>query len=489
MQQEPETPPQQPEQPPAPQFEYAPIDQPAPVIPSHKKRNIIIAVILSLVLVIASVTIYFVAYPQKKTETLTGIAKQATLLPKELKDAIKKYLGISPEEYLRQSQTADNLGNELKRLNAEDSDEYAGAHLDKDGKGYISVTNDDAANKLSPGTRKQIVELSTQRLKDIYNQSKEWQNTLPADQKAAIVSIEIDNANNRINIAVFDTAIGRKIVLPQHLEGGAVIVYKPVGTTKPTPGPTPTPAPKPTPTPQPAPTPAPAPDIGYLIGDGYNIDITYQGKPNFATCSIGFPVIMPNGKIGALTSGHCKQVMTNYKGTPPLWVENRNTTTQRTIQLGDFGPYQYGNTYDYAVIVLTDYVAASYKNAGVRTNTSPLKVTGMTEPIQGAPVCKYGRTGGWACGRITSSSITFGGAEKYPNGTYPSIAGFGTDACIRPGDSGGPVISGTKAVGITARVVSATGNCGDAGNTQRGGAAVPVTTTMSQLGGYRLLTH
>ena len=169
-----------------------------------------------------------------------------------------------------------------------------------------------------------------------------------------------------------------------------------------------------------------------------------------------------------------------YKGGA-LFLESKPTE-----EIGNFGISKYTAPDDYAVITLNSKYAALYKDAGIRTKKSPLYITGTTSPVQGAPACKAGRTSGWTCGRITSASTTFIGAAAYANGTYPRISGFGIDTCARPGDSGGPFVTGTKAVGIGARVMTVRGNCGDKNASQTGGAAYPIETALKQLPGYKL---
>ncbi|WAP52031.1 LPXTG cell wall anchor domain-containing protein [Arthrobacter sp. ATA002] len=77
-------------------------------------------------------------------------------------------------------------------------------------------------------------------------------------------------------------------------------------------------------------------------------------------------------------------------------------------------------------------------------------ITGVVEAVNGAPVCKSGRTTGWSCGEVT------GLGEFYVlghNGSDDIRGVWGFESTLEenaaPGDSGGSVISGTNAMGIT----------------------------------------
>lgn len=148
-------------------------------------------------------------------------------------------------------------------------------------------------------------------------------------------------------------------------------------------------------------------------------------------CSVGFSV---NG--GFITAGHC--------GT------TGSTTTQPS---GTFRGSSFpGNDYSWV------QVASGNTPRGLVNNYAGGNVTvsGSTEAAVGASVCRSGSTTGWHCGTIQArnSSVT------YPQGTVNGL--IRTNVCAEPGDSGGSLIAGNQAQGVTS---GGSGNCSSGGTT------------------------
>jgi len=70
-------------------------------------------------------------------------------------------------------------------------------------------------------------------------------------------------------------------------------------------------------------------------------------------------------------------------------------------------------------------------------------VAGSSEQGIGASVCRSGRTTGWRCGVIQEKNVTI----NYGDGDIPGMATG--SACAEGGDSGGSVLSGNQAQGVT----------------------------------------
>jgi streptogrisin C len=68
-------------------------------------------------------------------------------------------------------------------------------------------------------------------------------------------------------------------------------------------------------------------------------------------------------------------------------------------------------------------------------------VMGTATPTAGAPVCRSGATTGRRCGTVTATDVT----ANYATG--PVLGLTLTTACSEGGDSGGPFVSGSSAVG------------------------------------------
>jgi streptogrisin C len=169
---------------------------------------------------------------------------------------------------------------------------------------------------------------------------------------------------------------------------------------------------------------SPRPLIDVIGGNAY-----YIGSGT--RCSIGFSVTG-----GFVTAGHCGRTGA--------------TTTQPS---GTFRGSSFpGN--DYAWV----QVAAGNTPRGLVNNYAggTVSVAGSQDAAVGATVCRSGSTTGWHCGtiRARNTSVT------YPQGTVSGL--IQTNVCAEPGDSGGSLIAGTQAQGVTS---GGSGNCSSGGTT------------------------
>ncbi|MEV4410316.1 alpha-lytic protease prodomain-containing protein [Catellatospora sp. NPDC049609] len=167
----------------------------------------------------------------------------------------------------------------------------------------------------------------------------------------------------------------------------------------------------------------PQPLIDVIGGNAY-----YIGSGT--RCSVGFAVTG-----GFVTAGHCG-------GTGA-------TTTQPS---GTFAGSSFpGN--DYAWVRTA---AGNTPRALVNRYSGTVPVAGSQAAGVGASVCRSGSTTGWHCGTINAlnSSVT------YPQGTVTGL--IRTNVCAEPGDSGGSLIAGDQAQGVTS---GGSGNCSSGGTT------------------------
>lgn len=85
-----------------------------------------------------------------------------------------------------------------------------------------------------------------------------------------------------------------------------------------------------------------------------------------------------------------------------------------------------------------------------------LQIDGTTEPIVGENVCKSGFKSGFSCGQVIA--VGQKGMLRGIPGRDDQIIKvenmFFTDVCAQRGDSGGPIFSGTKAVGINSAIIT-----------------------------------
>jgi streptogrisin B len=158
-------------------------------------------------------------------------------------------------------------------------------------------------------------------------------------------------------------------------------------------------------------------------------DAIYGGQYR---CSLGFNV-QKGGSYYFLTAGHCGKVA-------KTWYTNSNHSTL----IGPTAGYSFpGN----------DYALVQY------TNTSLSHPGGFTaaNAFVGENVTRKGSTTGIHGGKVTALNVTvrYSGAGK--------VGGLiQTTVCAEPGDSGGPLYDGSKALGITS---GGSGDCSSGGTT------------------------
>ncbi|MFG2136949.1 S1 family peptidase [Streptomyces sp. NPDC048650] len=165
-------------------------------------------------------------------------------------------------------------------------------------------------------------------------------------------------------------------------------------------------------------------------------------------CSLGFNV-RSGSTYYALTAGHCTD------GNPP-WTTGSGASIGPTA--GSSFP---GN--DYGIIKYT----GSVSHEGT---VGSQDITSAGTPTVGQSVTRRGSTTGIHSGKVTglNATVNYGGGDV--------VSGLiQTTVCAEPGDSGGPLYSGTKALGLTS---GGSGDCTSGGTT----FFQPVTEALSAYG-------
>ncbi|MEU8437679.1 S1 family peptidase [Streptomyces sp. NPDC029216] len=168
-------------------------------------------------------------------------------------------------------------------------------------------------------------------------------------------------------------------------------------------------------------------------------------------CSLGFNV--RNGSTYyILTAGHC----TDGAGT--WWTSSSHTTVIGSTVGSSFPTNDYG---------LIKYASSSTVPPGT---VGSQDITTAVNATTGMSVTRRGSTTGIHSGSVTGLNATV----NYGNGdiVYGMIK---TNVCAEPGDSGGPLYSGSRAVGLTS---GGSGNCSSGGTT----FFQPVTEALSAYG-------
>ncbi len=213
----------------------------------------------------------------------------------------------------------------------------------------------------------------------------------------------------------------------------------------------------------PSPTAGPIRPSSYLGGDSY-----LAGTPAGLgqRCSLGFNAVDPTHGSVNINAGHCNPNIADtgsaaLTGAYPMYgslVGSKFGTFYRTSRSHN----------DYALIDIDDANVGEFESNAVRVPwAAPLHVTGTVDPIVGAPVCKSGSRTGFSCGTILATG------QHVALGENVFDRSFSTSICALRGDSGGPIVSGTLAVGI-----SSASNVGDQPSCE-------VATVVSMLQGQR----
>ncbi|OEJ27610.1 streptogrisin [Streptomyces agglomeratus] len=169
-------------------------------------------------------------------------------------------------------------------------------------------------------------------------------------------------------------------------------------------------------------------------------------------CSAGFNVRNSAGTYFFVTAGHCTD------GNPP-WYTNSSRTTSIGPTAGSSFP---GNDYG-----LVRYANTSLAHPGT---VGSQDITSAANATVGMSVTRRGSTTGTHSGSVTglNAAVNYGGGDI----VYGMIR---TNVCAEPGDSGGPLYSGTRAIGLTS---GGSGNCSSGGTT----FFQPVTEALSAYG-------
>ncbi|MFE7134391.1 S1 family peptidase [Streptomyces sp. NPDC057638] len=155
-------------------------------------------------------------------------------------------------------------------------------------------------------------------------------------------------------------------------------------------------------------------------------------------CSAGFNV-RGGSAYYLLTAGHCTQSTTTWY-TDAARKNPIGPTVRSSFPGDDFGLVRYAN-------------ADIPRPGGVGT----VDITGVAAASVGMPVTRRGAATGVRSGRVTGLNVTV----NYGHGDV--VHGLiRANVCAESGDSGGPLYSGSRAVGLTS---GGTGNCAHGGTT------------------------
>jgi LPXTG-motif cell wall-anchored protein len=244
-------------------------------------------------------------------------------------------------------------------------------------------------------------------------------------------------------------------------------------------------------------SPAAANDV--LGGMAYGALVGEVGNERLALCSVGFSGFNPKGAPAAISAGHCAQDG-DVSAVRIIEQAAPNIPIALGADLGTFGFSQFGGpgnspvtgwyaaeTIDDLGNIGTDISVIDKINGnldlealvtdwkGVDERDSGTKVTGVASAVLGANICKSGRTTGWTCGKVDEVGVFVVGGPKGED-DIRAVRGFGIENHFKMvpdpfnpgaqiedfekadrGDSGGSVLAGGTAVGITSAVSTSEG--------------------------------
>lgn len=387
---------------------------------------------------------------------------QANSLPADLVTAIKRDLKMSPAEYLDRAAKAQQLAHYAQDFRAARPMQFAGAWLTADGKATVAVTTTDAEKKAqADGYQTKFAAVSADGLDGALDQLTHFLGALPANVAAGIGSVGIDVLNNQLIVAIANTNVGQLLNLPTLIarvkvvlepNAGGAIVHRPMG------------------------------------GDTYLSAPHTLAVPQqvVTVCSFGFNAVDVHGTAMSISAGHCDPNLSAADKSAPVYVPDIHNIAA-SPQAGQFAKATLGksNDLDYSLITLNARaVRAGMDLPRVRgANGTTLTVTGVADPVIGAPICKSGQTSAFTCGLVTADRVET--QLNTDDGQVVTVHGFSDNACTLSGDSGGPLITGTLALGITSGSNSSEApdcNTANLGLAMDGGTAslgIPITRILA----------
>ncbi|MFI1915533.1 S1 family peptidase [Nocardia sp. NPDC020380] len=354
-------------------------------------------------------------------------APAAPNLPAELIQAIQRDLKISPDDYLARANRAQQVAAFATTAQRQFPDAFGGAWLDEAGKAIVAVAGGqdaDAARKAvqDAGFTVKDVAKSETTLRSEKNAFQTWLQGQPSDVAQAVRGVAIDTVNNSVAVRVDHTGIQLPgFIDPAHVVTMSVPAAGDDSDIK-----------QATPIAQQGPGPLAA-------GDAY---ASVAGRMQLR-CSLGFNGTDASGATVNITAGHCNPNIAATPGANSPGVFTMVNQDTLGAQVGTFQKSVLGNE-DYSIVSINDSAQGAFNNNLVRVpGAAPVAITGVAVPVVGAPVCKSGWRTGFSCGVVNATDQTVQVGDRL------LAQSFSMNICALPGDSGGPIVTGTQALGIS----------------------------------------
>ncbi|EOM75944.1 protease [Rhodococcus rhodnii LMG 5362] len=347
-------------------------------------------------------------------------------LPAELITALAHDLQLDPQQYLDRSQLAQRLAEFTESAREQFPAVFGGAYLDEAGTPVVALAPGDgrdaaASAVATEGFVVRDVARSESDLQKTIDTLSTWLETQPPLISDLVRGVTLDVVSNGL---VVRTDAGAALDLPDFLRAAPVTI-----------APAPSPAVPPTDL---QPIADPATPGSLLGGDGFGA----LGGGSGLRCSLGFNATTGAGDPVNITAGHCDPNLA-AAGTGAASEAFALAPQGAGPRFGTFAKSRLDGL-DYALVRADDSSRARFENNGVRVpGAAPLAITGVGQPVVGAPVCKSGTTTGFSCGTVQTAG------QSVQVGSRTLDDGFSTNICALQGDSGGPIVSGTMAIGVS----------------------------------------
>lgn len=349
------------------------------------------------------------------------------VLPPELVAALERDLGLSPDEFIERSELAQRLADFAEELRTQFPDQFGGAWMEG-GTPTVAITTDSLTERVAKaGFEVRNVSRSESQLNRDASALAEWLEQLPEPLRSLFRGMMVDLIKNSVVVGVADTGNGSLpdlFDLPALLRDSGILF---------------------TPTNEVVPgentNEIPLEESGSAAPRHYQAmggDAFLAGLPGKQLrCSLGFNATGPGDAVVNVTAGHCNPEGPERSDVPATFLggplDGKQFGTFTTTDM---------NGADYAVITIGDQFEDLFRTPGVRGGND-VHVTGTADPVVGMPVCKSGVTTGFTCGLVTSTNL------RIDVGSRTLSNAFTADICALQGDSGGAIISGTRAVGVS----------------------------------------
>ncbi len=343
-------------------------------------------------------------------------------LPADLVAALNRDLHLSPEEYLQRADTAQQVAAFATTAQRQYPQVFAGAWLDEQGKGVIALAPGPGAEEArgaaeSTGFVVRNVAKSESTLRGEKSAFERWLDGQPEAVSALVRGVVIDTVNNSIAVRVDKPGLP----MPNFIDPAHVIVMAPPVAAETLPQAT-----------------AVAEAGTAAVGGGSGF-ASIAGDTSLR-CSFGFNGVGPGGNVVNITAGHCNPDLDNVGAAT---VHESLGGNQVGPKIATFQKSVLGNQ-DYSILDIEDGAAGRFENNLVTVpGAAPVPIEGVATPVVGAPVCKSGSRTGFSCGVVNAVDQTVQVGDRQ------LTQSFSANICALPGDSGGPILTGRQALGIS----------------------------------------